>query len=273
MRRVLSGQQILITGASSGIGRALAELAAENGANLILTSRSAERLEQVADSIRSEGHSACVCPADVTKAEDRSRLFSFIEERLDRLDILVNNAGIGSFGHFANSSEDVLRQVMETNFFAPAEMMRLALPLLRRAQDPLIINVGSKCGRRGLPAWPEYSASKFALCGLTEALRAEFSRFGVDLLMVLPGLTATEMDAALLRREGRMRIDFAGGASPRKVAAQVWKAATRRRTEVVVGGDARALLLFNRLFPRLLDRLIARKVMSLYAREATPIAG
>jgi short-subunit dehydrogenase len=162
---------------------------------------------------------------------------------------------------------------MEANFFAPAEMIRLALPFLRRAQDPLIINVASKCGRRGLPAWTEYSASKFALCGLTEALRAEFSRFGVDILLVLPGLTATEMGAGLLRRTGRMNIDFAAGASPSTVAEQILKAASRRRTEIVVGRDARALLLFNRILPRLLDRLIARKVMHLYAGDATALAG
>jgi len=272
MRRTLRCQRVLITGASSGIGKSLAELAAQDGANLVLTARNGPKLELAANTLQSKGGSVQAVAADISHAEERARLIRIIEERLDGLDILINNAGIGSFGHFADSSEHVLRRIMEVNFFAPAELMRLALPLLRRARDPLIINVASKCGRRGLPAWPEYSASKFALCGLTEALRAEFSRFGIAVLLVLPGLTATGMGECLLRREGRMNISFAAGAPPSRVAAQILKAATRRRSEIVIGRDARALLLFNRFLPRLLDRLIARKVKRLYAGDAAAVA-
>src|SRR5207247_2500746 len=104
-----------------------------------------------------------------------------------------------------------MRQVMEVNFFAPAELIRLAIPHLQQGSQPAIVNIASMCGRRGVPAWPEYSASKFALCGLTEALRGEFARFDIDVLLVLPGLTNTDLSAHLLRNTGRMEIQYDKG--------------------------------------------------------------
>jgi short-subunit dehydrogenase len=154
---------------------------------------------------------------------------------------------------------------MEVNFFAPAELIRLAVPVLTRGQQPAIVNVSSMCGRRGLPAWPEYSASKFALCALTEALRGEMVRFQIDVLLILPGLTHTEMGSNLLRNQGRMKIDFADGMTPDSVADQILQALRHNRTETVIGREARWLLLLNCLLPRLVDRLLARKVRKLYA--------
>ena len=186
-------------------------------------------------------------------------------EQLGGLDVLVNNAGVASFGHFATSSEATLRQIMEVNFFAPAELMRQAVPILVKGTRPAIVNVASMCGRRGLPAWTEYSASKFALCGLTEALRAEFARFDIDVLLILPGLTKSDLAQHLLRNEGRMKIDFTKGMPAEKVAAGILKAIQRNRAETILGREARWMLRINRLFPRLLDRLVARKVRRLYA--------
>jgi short-subunit dehydrogenase len=120
------------------------------------------------------------------------------------------------------------------------------------------------CGRRGLPAWTEYSASKFALCGLSEALRAELVRFGIDVLLVVPGLTRTGLGGNLLRNEGRMKIDFSRGMSPDAVAAGILRSLRRNRSETVLGGEARWLLRVNRCMPWLVDRLIARRVRKLY---------
>src|SRR5438132_8919587 len=214
MVRTLSDRRILITGASRGIGRAVAEQAARSGARVAMVARSAALLQSVADSLTAQGANITAIVADVTSDQDRRRIVATVVERLGGLDVLVNNAGIGSFGHFSSSSEEVLRQVMEVNFFAPAELIRLAVPVLTRGQQPAIVNLASMCGRRGLPAWPEYSASKFALCALTEALRGEMVRFGIDVLSILPGLTHTEMGSHLLRNEGRMKIDFAHGMPP-----------------------------------------------------------
>jgi short-subunit dehydrogenase len=263
--RTLSNRRILITGASRGIGRSLAQQAARAGATLAIAARSSALLQELADSLTAEGANVTAIPADITSDGDRRRILATVVERLGGLDVLINNAGVASFGHFSSSSEEVLRQVMEVNFFAPAELIRSAVGVLARGEQPAIVNIASMCGRRGLPAWPEYSASKFALCALTEALRGEMVRFGIDVLLILPGLTHTEMGSHLLRKAGRMKIDFADGMSADRVAARILKALQRNRTETVIGQEARWLLLVNRLLPRLVDRLLARKVRRLYA--------
>jgi short-subunit dehydrogenase len=121
------------------------------------------------------------------------------------------------------------------------------------------------CGRRGIPAWSEYSASKFALCGLTEALRGEMVRFAIDILLVVPGLTRSGLGQHLLRNTGRYPIDFRKGMPPEKVAAGILRALKKNRTETVLGWDARWILRVNRFLPRLVDALLARKVRRLYA--------
>jgi short-subunit dehydrogenase len=267
MGRDLHGRRILITGASGGIGRHLAELAAAAGARLILAARSADRLDELAHSLAAGGAEAVPVAADVTSEADRRRLLDTAVERLGGLDVLVNNAGVASFGHFADSSEAVLRQVMEVNFFAPAELIRRAAPLLMEGRQPAVVNVASMCGRRGVPAWSEYSASKFALCGLTEALRGELARFGIDVLLVVPGLTRSDLGRHLLRNTGRMRIDFDAGMAPERVADAILEALRRNRTETVLGRDARWILRVNRYLPRLVDALMARRVKKLYAES------
>jgi short-subunit dehydrogenase len=265
MVRDLQGRRLLITGASGGIGKAVAEQAARAGIRLALAARSAEKLDALARELSAHGAEVIAVPTDVTSPDDRRRLLAAAVERFGGLDALINNAGVGSFGHFAEGTEAILRQVMEVNFFAPAELIRLAIPVLARGRQPAIVNVASMCGRRGLPAWSEYSASKFALCGLTEALRAELVRFGIDVLLVLPGLTGSELARHLLRNEGRMKIDFAGGMPTERVATGILRSLCKNRTETVLGWDARWLLRFNRFVPRLVDYLMRRRVRKLYA--------
>ncbi len=265
MRRDLRGSRILITGASSGIGLALAEKAARAGARLILTARSADKLDFLAGRLVAEGAEAAAIPADLACDADRRRLIETAAERFDGLDVLINNAGVASAGHFADGTEAILRQVMEVNFFAPAELMRLAVPVLTRGRRPAIVNIASMCGRRALPAWTEYSASKFALCGLTEALRAEFARFGIDVLLVVPGMTRSDLADHMLRNDARMRFRFDRGMAVEDVARNVLNTLRHNRTETVLGADARWMLRFNRCFPRWLDRLIARRVRRLYS--------
>lgn len=265
MTRDLSGSRVIVTGASGGIGRGVAERLAEAGARVALAARSADKLQALADELRAKGRDALAVPCDVTVAGDRERLVRTVADAWGGLDILVNNAGVASWGHFDTSTEAVLRQVLEVNFFAPAELIRAAMPLLRAGRDPVVLNVGSLCGRRGLPAWPEHSASKAALAGLTEALRAEFVRFDVDVLLVIPGLVRSDdLGRHLLRSAGRAELDFANATPPDRVAEAVIDALRTNRRETVVGRDARWLLRVNRLFPRLVSRLIGRRVRALY---------
>jgi len=236
---------------------------------VVLAARSADKLRELADRLIAQGAEALAVPADVTADADRRRLIDTAVERFGGLDVLINNAGVGSFGHFAESSEVVLRRIMEVNFFAPAELIRLAIPHLERGAQPAIVNVSSMCGRRGLPAWPEYSASKFALCGLTEALRAEMVRFDIDVLLIVPGLTRTDLWGHMLRNEGRMKIDMDRGMAPDAVAEDILTALEKGRAETVLGREARWILRVNRFLPRLVNRLMARKVRRLYATDSS----
>ena len=260
MRRDLTGKRAILTGASGGIGRALAQALSHAGVRLVLAGRNTDSLERLA----AELPDAVAEAADVTLDADRRRLVEAAVRHLGGLDLLVNAAGIGSFGHFAGSSEDVLRAIMDVNFFAPAELTRAALPHLAKGVQPAIVNVTSMTGRRGMPAWSEYSASKFALVGLGEALRGELVRFGIDVVTVVPGLTNTGFGNSLLRNEGKMAIPFSRGMPPESVAGRVVSAIQKNRREVWLGRETKFVLWFNRFFPKLQTWIINTKVKRLY---------
>ncbi len=269
MPRELTGRRMVITGASSGIGRSLAELAARRGVRLALAARSADKLEELVRVLRQGGAEAIAVPADVTVAADRQRLLQTVTDHYGGLDILVNNAGVASYGHFANSSEAILRRIMEVNFFAPTELIRLAIPLLTAGRQPAVVNVASMCGRRGMPGWPEYSASKFALCGMTEALRGEMARFEIDVLLIVPGLTSSDFSSHFLRNEGRAKIDYAGGMPPALVAEKILDALTKNRAETLLGREAKVLLRLHKYLPGFVDWAVRRHIRKLYARPET----
>jgi NAD(P)-dependent dehydrogenase (short-subunit alcohol dehydrogenase family) len=154
MSRDLTGSRAIVTGASGGIGRAVAVELADAGAKVAVVARSADKLEQLAAELRGRGREALPVAADVTKPEDRERLVRTVVDAWGGLDVLVNNAGVASWGHFATSTEEINRAVLEVNFFAPVELTRAAMPHLTNGRDPAIVNVTSMCGRRGMPAWP-----------------------------------------------------------------------------------------------------------------------
>lgn len=262
MTRELRGKRIALTGASSGIGLALARALAAEGAQLTLASRREDQLQEAARSLPGE---TLIVPTDVTKDEDRQRLLDRALERFGGLDVLINNAGVSSWAHFTESSEDVLRTIMEVNFFGPADLIRRAIPALTRGQQPAVVNVASMCGRRGMPAFPEYSAAKFALCGLTEALRGELARFDIDILLIVPGLTKSSLPQNYLLNKGRANISFDKGMAPAYVAERIIRSLKKNKTETVLGSEALWILRFNKFFPRFTDWLIARKIRKLYA--------
>jgi short-subunit dehydrogenase len=266
MSRDLKGKRAIVTGASGAIGRALALELAKAGARVALAARSADKLDALAAELKAGGADALAVPTDVTNPEHRKNLVDSAVRAFGGLDLLVNNAGVGSWGHFADSTEAINRTVMEVNFFAPVELTRLAMPHLTEGNQPAVVNVTSRCGRKGLPAWPEYSASKFALIAMCEAWRCEFARFGVDVVTVVPGRTVGGFEKNLLRRDGRANLDFHKGMTPEYLAEHVVRAIRRNKRELVIGSEAVWLLRFNKFFPRLTDWLIARKVKKLYAK-------
>jgi short-subunit dehydrogenase len=183
------------------------------------------------------------------------------------IDVLINNAGIGATGHFAEVSPERLRSIMEVNFFALVETTRQFLPLLRLGRTPAIVNISSIAGKRGLPARSEYSASKFAVQGFSEALRAELEHDGIDVLVVCPGLTQTNFSQNMLEQKAALKLDHLRGMTAEGVAEATLRALERGRSEICLTLGGRLIVLVNRFFPRLADRIARRKVHSLFREE------
>jgi short-subunit dehydrogenase len=256
--RSIEGARILITGASSGIGRELARALLRQGADVVVTARREDRLRELADEFRSAGRRIIRVVGDITDMAVRESLLRAAQDTLGGLDILVNNAGVGAIGPFSRASADRLRRVMEVNFFAPAELIRTALPLLRAGRRPLIVNMGSVLGHVALPHKSEYCASKFALHGLSDALRAELSREGIDLLLVSPSTTESEFADHVLETDGRPPRRPLGRMSAHRVARKTVRAMCRGRHEIILSPGGKLAVWFDRLSPPLANRLIAR---------------
>jgi short-subunit dehydrogenase len=266
-RRKIAGLRILITGASQGIGRALAVEAARQGAHVLAAARSADLLTALATEVRATGGVLETVVADVTSADDRAAMAGAALRHFGGLDVLINNAGIGATGHFAEAGPERLRLMMEVNFFGLTETTRACLPLLKLGRTPAILNVGSIAGKRGIPARSEYSATKFAVQGFSEALRAELAKDNVDVIVVSPGLTQTNFSHNMIEQKARLQMDHLRGMTSEEAARQTLRALARGRDETVLTWQGRLLVWVSRFLPRLADRIARRKVRSLFRDE------
>jgi short-subunit dehydrogenase len=275
MRRELAGLRLLVTGASQGIGRAIALQAARRGMRVIAAARNRDLLLQLQEEAKTSGQTLEIVQADVASAEGREAMVRAAVERFNGLDVLVNNAGIGASGHFAESSPDVLRSIMETNFFGTVETTRAFLPLLVKGTTPAVVNVSSILGRRAIPGRSLYSASKFAVEGWTQAIRAEFARFDIDVITINPGLTQTNFSQNMLERNAKQSLDHMRGMTPDQVAKATLDALAAGKKVVNLTLQGKALLFANRFLPGLVDRITRKKVRQLFADEmaARPKAG
>jgi short-subunit dehydrogenase len=156
---------------------------------------------------------------------------------------------------------------MEVNFFGLTETTRVFLPLLRDGNRPAIVNISSIAGKRAIPARSEYSASKFAVQGFSEALRAELDKDGIDVVVVCPGLTQTNFSKNMLEQKARMQMDHLRGMSAERVAQATLDALAQGRSEVTLTWQGKLLVLVSRLLPRLADRIAARRVRELFRDE------
>ena len=257
-RRTIANKRIIITGASSGIGQFLAERLAEKGARILICARREERLSKLSEELKRKGQQCRYLAGDVTDPSFRSELLNAAQKELGGIDVLVNNAGAGAMGRFDEAAPERLRQVFEVNFFAPAELMRICLPALKTGVDPLIVNIGSVLGHRAAPLKSEYCASKFALHGLSDALRAELSLQGIELLLVNPSTTSSEFfDRAIEDTSGKTWVSR-GAMSADQVAQKTIAAMERRKHEIVLTWGGKLLVWLDRLLPGLANRMVAR---------------
>jgi short-subunit dehydrogenase len=256
--RDFPGRRVLVTGASSGIGRAVARELARQRARVLLTARRESLLRELVDELRGLGAEADYVVGDVADAATRQRLVERVASTWGGLDVLINNAGVGAVGPFAEATEQRLRQVMEVNFFAPAELTRAMLPWLRRGDRPLVVNVGSILSRVAMPKKSEYCASKFALRGWNHALQAELRPEGIQVLLVGPNTTRSEFFDRLLDQHGPVAKN-PWSTPPETVARRLLRAARRRNSqELMLTFSGRALILLDFCCPALLRHLLAR---------------
>jgi short-subunit dehydrogenase len=258
--RPLRDARVVITGASGGIGRALARELAGRGAQLVLNARRRDELGVVADELRATGGKVETAVGDVTDSSVRSRMLRAAEDGFGGFDILVNNAGVGAFGRFDEADDARLRKIMEVDFFAAVELIREALPKLRKGNKPLVVNISSILGHRGIPLASEYCAAKFALRGLSESLRSELAPAGIGVLVVSPGTTETGFFDNVLEMKSKLpwRKPGTRGTSPEYVARQTAWAIEHDKAEIVPSGSGKLLVLANRFFPRIVDAAMRR---------------
>jgi short-subunit dehydrogenase len=254
----------LVTGANKGIGHAIASALAARGLTVLVGARDAARGEAAAQRIAGD---ARACRLDVTRADSIAAVVSRIQREFGRLDVLVNNAGIGATGHFAEAAPDRLRQIMEVNFFGLTEMTRAALPLLKKGNRPALVNISSIAGKRGIPGRSEYSASKFAVEGFSEALRPELSKDGIDLVVVCPGLTQTNFSKNMIEQKARVQMDHLRGMTSEEVALATLRAIERGSRQVTLTMQGKLLVFVSRFFPRLADRIARKKVRQVFKDE------
>ncbi len=196
------GKSVLITGASSGIGRATALRLASLGADVGLAARTRPALEEIAGQIQAVGRRALVLPTDVTDAEQCRRAVEETVASFGKLDILLCSAGLSLRAYFKGSSLEVLERVMRVNFFGTLYATHFALPHVQRSKGSLVA-VSSLTGKRGIPSYALYGASKFAIQGLYEALQVEVGRDGVHVGIVSPAFVDTPLRVNVLGADGK----------------------------------------------------------------------
>lgn len=249
----LFNQRALVTGASGGVGRALAVRLAEAGVDSVLVARRQELLEETAWLVGKKGRKAIGCVGDVTSPDDRRAALDAARDQLGGLDLLVNNAGVGAHGRFHEASLDRLRSIFGVNFFAAAELTREAVPLLQQSPSACVANVGSVLAWRGAPFVSEYAASKFALRGWSEAIRPEFDKLGIHVLHSSPATITSEFRDHLLERAEQVPWGNGSGATPERVAERITRGIERRRNEVAIDWKDWAFVRLARFAPWLLD--------------------
>ena len=257
-KRKLQNKRAIITGASSGIGWHLAKQLAAEKVDLIVCARREERLNELANQIKAEGQSCFTVAGDITDPATRAKLLEACQSELGGLDIVVNNAGIGAMGRFDEATPDRMRKVFEVNFFAVADMIRESLPLLKTGQDPIIVNMSSVLAHRAAPLKSEYCASKFALHGFSDSIRAELTQNKIDLLLVSPSTTDSEFFDSAIEDNTRKNWKKGSAMPPEVVAAKTIRAIKKGKHEIILTHGGRFLVLLDRLVPGIANRIMAK---------------
>jgi short-subunit dehydrogenase len=242
----LRGKTVVITGASSGIGRATAHEMARRGANVVLAARRTDRLEEVATHCRTHGVRAVTVSTDVRNPDDCRKLIAAAGE----VDVLVNNAGFAIFDSAADAKLSDLRDMMDTNYFGAVHCTQAALPGMLERRRGTIVNVASILGLMGNARMSGYCATKFALVGFSEAVRAEVIGSGVKVALVCPGTTETEFFEKAEKHKIPGASRLLPSLSPERVARAICDAAEDGRYRRILPALAATYMRMKEIFPR-----------------------
>ena len=249
---------ILVTGASSGIGEAVARLFAQEGYRVSMAARRLDRLNALAGEIEMKGGQALAVRTDITNYEDIQHLIANTLDQYGQIDILVNNAGFGRIKWLEelDPMEDIQAQI-QTNLIATILVAREIVPHMIERRSGHIINMGSMGGLVASPTYTIYSASKFGLRGFTEALRREIGVYGIQVSGIYPGAVKTEFKqhAGIYRKTGRTTPDSLL-LEPGEVARVVLSVVRRPRRELIIPWQMRFTVWMNILFPGIVDRIV-----------------
>ena len=255
----MESKTVIITGGSSGIGKACAIRFAAEGANVVIASRRKEKLDKAINELKKYSSRVVPVVADVSVYSDCERIISETLTRFGSIDILINNAGISMRGMFSDTNLDVLQQVMNTNFWGTVYCTHLALPHLLKSKGSLV-GISSIAGRKGLPGRSAYSASKFAMEGFLETLRIENMKNGLHVLVVRPGFTSSGIRNAALGPNGVPQIESPLNEqhlmSANLVADHIFKAVRYRKRGLILTIQGKLTVLLNKFFPSFVDRMV-----------------
>ena len=265
----ISDSTILITGASGGIGGAIARQLAQRGATLILINRDSDKLAAFAAELRASGGKVIPLAGDLATPGEPARLVQTALDQAGTVDILVNCAGVQNFGFFAEESAADTATLFNINTIAPIALTNALLPHLLKKGKGQIVNLGSIFGSIGFPCFASYSASKFALRGFSEALRRELTGTGIGVTYVAPRFTRTAFNrSAVTRMANALKMNQD---DPESVAASVIAAIERNDRERYLGWPEKLFVRINSILPRLVDPRLIKQVdlMRPFATEST----
>lgn len=258
----LKDKVVWITGASSGIGEALAYVCANEGAKLILSARREEELKRVAANCKTDPQNILILPLDLEHTESIEEKVNEVILKFGRIDILINNGGMGQRGKAVNTKGEVDRRIMEINFFGTINLSKAVANIMQKQKSGKLVVVTSIMGKYGLPLYTTYSASKHALYGYFESLRQELYADNVKVLIVSPGFINTDVSTKLLTENGLeygIKSDAQNkGMSATDCAQGIIDAIKGNRNHKYVGGYELLSVLVKQFFPKAFYRLMRK---------------
>jgi short-subunit dehydrogenase len=254
----MKNKVVIITGATSGIGKALAFEFGKKGSMVVITGRRGDELQAIAQDLQNNKIDVLPLQGDVSNEADAKRITDETIKRFGKIDVLINNAGISMRALFENVQLDVFKKVIDINFFGTVYCTKYALPYILESKGS-IVGISSINGKRATPARTAYSASKYAMEGFLEALRMEVMKQGVHVLSVCPGFTTSNIRNVALTADGHPQ-----GESPRdeskmmsaeETAEHIYHAILKRKRDLVLTTQGKLAVWLTKLFPSLMDKI------------------